>query len=103
MTIDLVRFFHTDLKHNCADLWTAMYKEAQQLSTEVLKAYPTDDAALANLKAAKNSLSFRSKGMAQAMPEVSLTKFISISPMLLPFLSRGRASLRGAHQTCPVV
>jgi len=47
-----------------------MYKEAMSLSDEVLKAYPNDDAAKSNFKAAKNSLAFRSKGMAQAVPEV---------------------------------
>lgn len=49
-----------------------MYKEAQALSEEVLEVYPDDDAAKANAKAAKNSLSFRSKGMAQAVPMVAL-------------------------------
>ena len=53
-----------------ADAWTAMYREAEALSLEVLKVYPDDDAAMANAKAARNSLNFRSKGMAQAMPEV---------------------------------
>lgn len=82
-----------------------MYKEAETLSSEVLKAYPNDDAALANMKAAKNSLSFRSKGMAQAMPEVSLfpkptTK--CFSPVLLLFLARNYADLCVRAQTCPV-
>jgi len=52
-----------------ANVWTAMYKEAMSHSAEVLKVYPDDDAAIANAKAAKNSLAFRSKGMAQAVPE----------------------------------
>lgn len=47
-----------------------MYKEAMSHSNEVLKVYPDDDAAIANARAAKNSLAFRSKGMAQAVPEV---------------------------------
>ena len=48
-----------------------MYKEAEKLSKEVLEVFPGDDAAAANAKAARNSINFRSKGMAQAVPEVS--------------------------------
>ena len=54
-----------------ADAWTAMYKEAMTLSEEVLEVFPDDEAAVANARAAKNSLAFRSKGMAQAVPMVS--------------------------------
>ena len=57
---------------NCApDTWMAMYREAEKLSEEVLKVYPRDEAAKANAMAARNSMKFRSNGMAQAMPEVS--------------------------------
>ena len=49
-----------------------MYKEAASLSQEVLDVYPDDEAAKANLKAAKNSLAFRSKGTDQAIPVLLL-------------------------------
>ena len=41
--------------------WTAMYTEAQTLSRQVLAVFPDDEAAKANLKAAKNSLEMRSR------------------------------------------
>jgi hypothetical protein len=63
-----------------------MYKEAMTLSEEVLEVFPGDEAAIANAKAAKNSLTFRSKGMAQAVPMVSplLCRNASTRCVLLP-------------------
>jgi len=60
-----------------------MYKEAASLSQEVLDVYPDDEAAKANLKAAKNSLAFRSKGTDQAIPENERSDDVSAARALI--------------------
>ena len=61
-----------------------MYKEAEQISAEVLEASPDDESALANQKAARNSLLHRSNsaggGGAARPPEVYF--FLLVPPSL---------------------
>ena len=51
--------------------WSAMYREAEKLSLEVLKLFPNDDAARSNAKAARSSLQLRAKQSQQAFPEMT--------------------------------
>jgi hypothetical protein len=60
--------------------WTAMYKEAQLLSRQVLAIFPDNDSAQANLKAATNSLKFRMQqaGVQAAEDDEALVRAIVV-------------------------
>ena len=58
-------------KERDPNAWSAMYREAEKLSLEVLKVFPNDDAARSNAKAARSSLQLRAKQSQQAFPEMT--------------------------------